>query len=188
MSYIFISLHCFILLTDVLHIVQSLTLESILSYCYNYPHYVLLALQIPGCQTHKQLLFPSSKVNVKKMKQQYCFIQFTMFQFSMEKGQYWKAQISEASSMHIWGRIWRRTSTYHGTTLAEIRGPSWRIHRVKIARSCRDRDRWDRRTRGHGKKKGGEGAQRDGWKESNLGSNSSTGLTWGGRGESQRPN
>lgn len=66
MSYIFISLHCFILLTDVLYIVQSLTLESVLSYCYNYPHYVLLALQIPGCKTPKQLPFPSYKNNVKK--------------------------------------------------------------------------------------------------------------------------
>lgn len=57
--------------------------------------------------------------------------------------------------------------------------------RVKIARSCRGRDRWDRGRGGPGntpKKRRREEAQRGGWMESKVGSNSTTGLTSGGRG------
>lgn len=117
MSYIFILLHCFILLRVALYIVQSFTssalqlpllcIVSIIDALMPNPSVATILQLERECEAAAASSFPCG---------------FAIFHG--ERGSVQEKKIFESSSMHVWGRIWRRTSTYHGTTLAEIRGPS----------------------------------------------------------------
>lgn len=50
-------------------------------------------------------------------------------QFSMERGAGNRGKKKEDVWVELHACFWQSTPTYHGTTLAEIRGPSWRSHR-----------------------------------------------------------